>query len=541
MGKVKLLDCTLRDGAYIVDSKFGDAAIKGIIKKLQDAGADIIECGWLKDKPHEEGSSFYHLPEEVIPYMIERKPDHEYVVMIDWDRYNLDNLPVCDGQSIDAIRVVFPQTKFREGIAVGKKVKEKGYTLYFQAANTLAYSDEELKELAAEVNASGAKNLSVVDTFGAMYEEDLNRIVSVLDKELNVDIAIGFHSHNNQQLAFSNAIHFVKLLKDTNRTAVVDSSLCGMGRGAGNATTELIANYLNTKCGTHYDMNAIMDAIDIYMKPFEENFSWGYSTEYCIAGMYCCHVNNIAYLTKNHRTSARDMRNIIESLTEEDRRKYDYDLLEAKYIENQNHKVDDEAAFLALKDKLSIQKIVLIAPGKSSVTERENIVAGIDNLRKEGPVSVIAVNALLKEYDGVYDTLFLTNNARYEYAKETKRELFDSVSKILLSSVKKEGDEKGTVIGFERAIKRGWDHFDNAVICALRLLRKLEVKEVYIAGFDGFKQNYNESYADASLPTINPGMKWEELNEEIKEMFADVKAASPNMQIHFLTESLYEQ
>lgn len=541
MGKIKLLDCTLRDGAYIVDSKFGDAAIKGIIKKLQDAGADIIECGWLKDKPHEEGSSFYHLPEEVIPYMIERKPDHEYVVMIDWDRYNLDNLPVCDGKSIDAIRVVFPQTKFREGIAVGKKVKEKGYTLYFQAANTLAYSDEELKELAEEVNASGAKSLSVVDTFGAMYEEDLNRIVSVLDKELNADIAIGFHSHNNQQLAFSNAIHFVKLLKDTDRTAVVDSSLCGMGRGAGNATTELIANYLNTKCGTHYDMNAIMDAIDIYMKPFEENFSWGYSTEYCIAGMYCCHVNNIAYLTKNHRTSARDMRNIIASLSEEDRRKYDYDLLEAKYIENQNHKVDDEAAFLALKDKLSNQKIVLIAPGKSSVCERENIVGRIDNLRKEGPVSVIAVNALLKEYDGVYDMLFLTNNARYEYAKETKRELFDTVSKILLSSVKKEGDEKETVIGFERAIKRGWDHFDNAVICALRLLRKLEVKEVYIAGFDGFKQTYNESYADASLPTINPGKKWEELNEEIKDMFADVKSASPNMQIHFLTESLYEQ
>ena len=205
------------------------------------------------------------------------------------------------------------------------------------------------------------------------------------------------------------------------------------------------------------------------------------------------------------------------------------------------HTDSDEAAFLALKDKLSNQKIVLIAPGKSSVTERKNIVAGIDNLRKVGPVSVIAVNALLKEYDGVYDTLFLTNNARYEYAKETRRELFDTVSKILLSSVKKEGDEKETVIGFERAIKRGWDHFDNAVICALRLLRKLEVKEVYIAGFDGFKQTYNESYADASLPTINPGKKWEELNEEIKEMFADVKAASPNMQIHFLTESLYEQ
>ena len=54
--KVELLDCTLRDGAYIVNDKFGTPAIKGIIKKLQDANVDIIECGWLKDAPHREGT-----------------------------------------------------------------------------------------------------------------------------------------------------------------------------------------------------------------------------------------------------------------------------------------------------------------------------------------------------------------------------------------------------------------------------------------------------------------------------------------------------
>ena len=58
MKKVQLLDCTLRDGAYIVDAKFGVPAIKGIIKKLQDADVDIIECGWLKNTLHEEGTSF---------------------------------------------------------------------------------------------------------------------------------------------------------------------------------------------------------------------------------------------------------------------------------------------------------------------------------------------------------------------------------------------------------------------------------------------------------------------------------------------------
>ena len=538
MARIKLLDCTLRDGAYIVNADFGEPSIKGIIRKLQDANIDIIECGWLKDKEHEKGHTFYHIPSDVIQYITKRKPNFMYVTMIDWDRYDLSNLPECDGESIDAIRVVFPYNKFREGINVGKEVLKKGYTLFFQAANTLAYTNEDLVELAKEVNASGAKSLSVVDTFGAMYEEDLDRIVSVLDAELNPDVALGFHSHNNQQLAFSNAIHFIKLLENTDRDVIVDSSLCGMGRGAGNATTELMANYLNRKYEAGYNMNAVMDAIDIYMKHFEEMYKWGYSTEYCIAGMYCCHVNNIAYLTKNHRTSAKDMRNIIESLSPEDRKKYDYDLLEEKYIENQNRKIDDTAAVEMLKKAMEDKSIVLIAPGKSSLTEKEKVDAFIDANRDD--VIVIAVNALLDKYGTEYDYLFLTNNARYEYAKETRSSQYQAVKKILLSSVKNEGDADEYIVEFERAIKRGWDHFDNAVICCLRLLKQLEVKNVFISGFDGFKETYNESYADVSLPTINPGKKWDELNEEIEDMFRDVKKSASEMNITFLTESVYE-
>ena len=59
MSEIQLLDCTLRDGAYIVNGKFGESAIKGIIAKLQNAGIDIIECGWLKDSEHEVGTTYF--------------------------------------------------------------------------------------------------------------------------------------------------------------------------------------------------------------------------------------------------------------------------------------------------------------------------------------------------------------------------------------------------------------------------------------------------------------------------------------------------
>ena len=217
MKKVQLLDCTLRDGAYIVDAKFGVPAIKGIIKKLQDADVDIIECGWLKNTLHEEGTSFYHVPEDLEQYVQKRREDTTYVAMIDWDRYDLQYLPQRDGKSLDAIRVVFPHGKHKEGIAVGKKIAKKGYQVFFQAANTLAYSDEELVELAEEMNQINPVAVSVVDTFGAMYQEDLERIVHVLNEKLNPQIRLGFHSHNNQQLSFALTMQFVELLQLTDR------------------------------------------------------------------------------------------------------------------------------------------------------------------------------------------------------------------------------------------------------------------------------------------------------------------------------------
>ena len=534
MNNIQLLDCTLRDGAYIVDSHFGKPAICGIINKLQDAGIDVIECGWLKNKEHEEGSSFFHVPDDLKPYLISRSNNVTYTVMIDWDRYDLNYLPPYDGKSIDAIRVVFPHGRHVEGVEVGRKIREKGYKVFFQAANTLAYSDDDLKALAEEVNKVKPAALSVVDTFGAMYDEDLFRIVSILDKYLLPEIKIGFHSHNNQSLSFALTIAFIKYFTDKERSIMVDSSLCGMGRGAGNATTELVVSYLNRKCGGHYNIDAVMDAIDIYMGWFQERYRWGYSTPYFIAGLYCCHVNNIAYLLNNHRTSARDMRNIISSMNAEDRRKYDYDLLEQKYLDIVSRKVDDSQAKEALQKEFAGRDILLIAPGKSSLEEQDRIKAYI----RQNNSIVIGVNAIVSGYD--YDYVFFVNPARYEYARETSGDTFRSVKKIVLSNIKQSPGDNEIIIAYDHAVKQGWPHFDNAMICCLRFMDWLGIEKISSAGFDGFRTKYNESYADPYLPSLNPDNKWDELNEEIKGMFADFRKNAKNCRdIDFITDSYF--
>ena len=533
--QISLLDCTLRDGAYVTGGRFGEAAIRGIIHKMQDAGVDIVECGWLKNDPYQSGTTFYHVPGDLEQYLPQKDRRRTYVAMIDWDRYDVSHLPECNGRTIDAIRVVFPHRKHKEAIEIGNQIKEKGYKIFFQAANTLGYSENDLIDLAESMNIVEPVGLSVVDTFGAMYPEDLERIVKILHERLKSNIGLGFHSHNNQQLSFALTMDFVKMLQKSERNIIVDASLCGMGRGAGNATTELVVSFLNRKCGCHYDMDAIMDAIDIYMGYFMEHYEWGYSTPYFIAGLYCCHVNNISYLLKNHRTNSKDMRNTIESLSVEDRRKYDYDLLEQKYVKNQSYYVDDSETKKYLASIFSGRRILLIAPGKSALSEQDKIKAYIS---EKNPI-VLGVNAILPGY--CYDYVIFANPARYEYAKEAYAEPFESFKRIIFSNVKNIPDNGELIIGFDNVIKRGWEHFDNAMICSLRFMELLSIEKVAIAGFDGFKSRYNESYADAFLPSLNPDNKWDELNEEIQEMYFDFKRnALCCKEVEFVTPSIFE-
>ncbi len=532
--RIQVLDCTLRDGAYVVDAKFGTPAIKGIIKKMTEANIDIIECGWLKNSAHKEGTTFYHVPQDLEPYMCEKNPRAVYTAMIDWDRYDLNNLPDYDGKSIDAIRVVFPQHKFKEGIAVGKTIKEKGYKVFYQAANTLGYSKDELIALAEEANKAEPVSLSVVDTFGAMFSEDLMSIVTLLDKTLSPEIKLGFHSHNNQQLSFALTMQFVEMLLQGSRSIVVDSSLCGMGRGAGNATTELLVNYLIHKYKANYDMNTIMDTIDTYMGYFIENFSWGYSTPYFIAGMYCAHVNNIAYLLDNHRSTAKDLRNVICALPEKERTNYNYDLLEKTYIDYRSKDVDDAAALQELKGKLKDRKVLLVSPGKTIVTQKDRIARYIE----ENQPVIIGVNAASSDFK--YDYIFFSNTIRYDYARDIYPESFYAVKRILSSSVKTEADDNEMVVNFNLLIKRGWEHFDNAMIMCLRLLNKLQIEDVALAGFDGFSDNYSDSYCDTTLPSLNPKNNWGELNEEIMDIFSDFRATiADSMDLTFVTDSKF--
>ena len=534
MKRIELLDCTLRDGAYIVNAEFGENAIKGIIANLQNAHVDVIECGWLKDTPHKPGTSFFHLPDDLKQYMTGPKNKYStYVMMIDYNRYDCSQLPQCDGETIDAIRVVFPKDKVAEGVALVDVIRNKGYKVYLQAANTLGYSDAELLQLVEAVNAVKPEGLSIVDTFGAMYPNDLMRIMTLVNNNLDKDIKLGFHSHNNQQLSYALSMQFINdMMRMSNRTIVIDSSLCGMGRGAGNTNTELITQYINNFYEGNYDLNVIMDTIDVYMTKFMEENSWGYSIPYSIAGMYGCHVNNVAYLLDTHRTRSKDMRIIFETLSKDMRIQYDYDNLEKTYNDYMNKEVNDSEALAKLREKFSGKTILTVLPGASSVKEMDKIKEVIS---KEDVV-VVGINSVLSGYD--YDCLFFSNATKYEYSKDNYADAFNSTLKITASNIKVEGSDNELIVNYNDLQKRDWKYYDNSMIVFLRLMAAVQPAKVLVAGFDGYLEHNN--YAPGALEPNLSTEEYDVLQKEIMEMLSDCTKSNPNIKLEFVTKSPFE-
>lgn len=537
MPKIELLDCTLRDGAYIVDGKFGMHTIGGIIKRLQEANVNIIECGWLKDADHVEGTTYYHTPNDLNKYLISEKNRYTtYVAMIDYNRYNIHNLPDCDGESIDAIRVVFPHGKVSEGVSIVKEIMARGYKAYIQAANTLAYSDYDLLKLVDAVNEVKPEGISIVDTFGAMYPWDLTRILMVINNNLEKDIKIGFHSHNNQQMSFALSMQFVQeMMLNSRRNIIIDGSLCGMGRGAGNTTTELMANYLNTVFHKDYDINIILDAIDVYMTGFQKDYFWGYSIPYLIAGMYECHVNNVKYLRDAHSIKNKDMKIIFSSMGTDDRRQYNYSNLEKVYSTYASKEVEDRETVELLKKHFEGKNVVVILPGKMSSEKIEDVM----NYVNTHSSIVIGVNSVIEGYN--YDYLFFTKEKKYEFAKENQKKAFENAKKIVTSNVRSNALNDEIIINYNDLQKYGWKYYDNSMVMLLRLFKRLLPSVVAISGFDGYIGTYNENYYPEAIKGMLSKEEMMTLQTDIEEMLKDFCEGLDNrFVVEFLTASPFE-
>ncbi len=532
MNHAMLLDCTLRDGAYLIDKKFGRNAINGIVAGLMDSGVDLIEIGFLQNEGFGEGKTVYKNSKDAEEYVPSEKKDTLFTVLADYSRYSIDNLDDYTGKSFDAVRACFFKNERYDVIDFCKSIKAKGYKLFVQPVDILGYSDSELIEFINMINTLEPYCLSIVDTFGSMYIDDLQRVFSLIDHNLIGSCKIGFHSHNNMQMSSALSQEFVRM-SFGKRKVVVDATLSGMGRGAGNTPLELIAQYMVTKYNYNYDMDAILDVIDGYMDNIRSKCAWGYDTNYFIAGTYSAHVNNIAYLKNKSSIRYKDIRYILNKIGAQPRKRYNYDLLDSTYMNYIDSDIDDSEVVVRLKSELGNRNILVIAPGKTATAEVDRII----EYKNKNNAIVITVNFM---YDAVAsDYMYFSNVKRYQYWKSDKK--FDSVKKIVTSNITNKPKPNELVVSFVDLVKCGWECLDNSTILLLRLLDKLDVNSIAIAGFDGYdiaKPNY--AVEELELSNVRDTEKSILLNKEIREMLTDyIGLRKSNCKIKFITDSRF--
>lgn len=529
MKEIMLLDCTLRDGGRIIDCAFREEQIAGILKRLMQAKVEIIELGFLRNGDYKGNSTFFTQMEQVEPFLPQNSKQ-EFTVFVDYGLYDIEKLTPCNPDYRIGIRYGFTRKQFQEKPDILKaemlQIKEKGYRLYFQGVNTIGYSDKELLDLITMINEVVPYSFGIVDTYGAMFPEDLSRIFSLVDFNLNSTIAIDFHSHNNMQMAFALAQEMIKLCKGR-RELLIDATLDGMGKCAGNLNTELIAHYLNQKQMKNYDFDYLLDAIDEYIYSFKQIDPWGYSIPAFMAGIYKAHPNNVIYLTDKFRLATKDIRKILSMIEEDKRQRYDYDNIQEIYKSYFASPVEDDNVISTLQQSFSGKTILVIAPGRSVLTYNERIRKYIT---EEKPV-VISVNFI---FDGS-SCVFYGNDRRYQMLDNIDPERLT----ILTSNVtKRTGNE--LVCDYMKCIAHCGNYFDNSTLMLLNLLARVRAKKIRIAGMDGFTDTSPNYFFDNSDIEVKCADQFEVINREMESHLRRYAETNQDIDLSLITPSRFQ-
>lgn len=332
---IDLLDCTLRDGGIVINFDYGMERMQKIKSILETSGVEYIECGYIDEKKGSpEGRTCFDNEVSIERTLLSsgKKPGVTYVAMIDYGTFDVNKLQPRSEHGVDGIRLAFHKENWEASMGWGKIILSKGYDLYIQPMVSMRYTDEEYRHLIQVCNTelAGAKGFYVVDSFGQMDNMDLIHKLELADQYVSPNMKIGFHAHNNRQMAYSNALAF--LAHNTRHNAMLDASIMGMGKGAGNLCTELIEAAMIRE-GKSYNTNVIYESISDYFAQQQKDTPWGYSLDYYLSSLYSCTPSYIKIFTGDERVTTDILVDLLKNMPDEKRAACDR-AFAAEYLKN---------------------------------------------------------------------------------------------------------------------------------------------------------------------------------------------------------------
>lgn len=532
MPDIKLLDCTLRDGGYINDWEFGYNNLISVLERMVSAHVDIIEVGFLDDRRN------FDINRSIMPdtdsvekiYGKIDKKDSMVVGMIDFGTCSIGHLCKCEESYLDGIRVIFKKNAMEEALAFCAEVKSLGYKVFVQAVSITSYSDKELLILIDKVNEIMPYAVSMVDTYGLLHQDYLLHYLEILEKNVDVSIGIGYHSHNNFQLGYANCIEMLQ--KRTNHLIVVDATLYGMGKSAGNTPIELLAMHLNERYDKKYDINQMLEAMDANIMQIYKKHQWGYSLFYYLSASNNCHPEYVKALMDRHTLSMKSINEILGKIETKKKLLFDKEYINELYMEYQNKECDDKGELIRLKEYFIGRGILLLGPGKNVQLQKNRI----DKFIKDKQPIIISTNFIPENYN--VDYVFVSNVKRYtEMANTLLESKNQEVKVIATSNVTRTDGRFDYTLNNSKLLDYEAEVIDNSFVMLLKVIMQLGIRKVNCAGFDGYMEN-ESNYFNPDMEYWFVRRKADEFNVYVKKCLAEMRN---ELEVNFITDSYYTE
>lgn len=295
--EIKVLDCTIRDGGLMNKWQFSKDFVKGVYNSCVAAGIDYMEIGYISSEdqfPRTEYGPWKFCAEDDIREIVgENNTNTKLSVMADIGRIKFEDIRPKSESVIDLFRVACYDYQIDKAIELAHHVMDKGYEATINLMAVSKVSNRALEQVLEDVANSRVGTFYLVDSFGSLYSEDIHHLLQQYINALPGK-TIGFHGHNNTQLAFANTIECI-----IGGANMLDATMLGIGRGAGNCPLELLISFLKNP---KYDIVPILQAIQDHVKPLQKEINWGYFIPYMITGSQNDHPRSaMAWMNSENR------------------------------------------------------------------------------------------------------------------------------------------------------------------------------------------------------------------------------------------------
>jgi 4-hydroxy 2-oxovalerate aldolase len=334
--KIKVLDCTIRDGGYVNDWMFTDEQMKECYKACQLSNIDYMEIGFRNFKKKElvekYGPSFFS-EEEYVNRIFDNYDEDgpKLAVMVTINAFDMTDFVPKTESKISLVRVlmayhgsknksddVLDIKQLMDGVEQMEKLIDLGYDISFNIGRIDKVSKNQLYQVCEILSKLKIKYFTMADTYGSVdldYIEKLIPYVTFLFRDvfMNDYIEIGFHAHDNCSNATCKALHSLKF-----GATIIDGCALGYGRGSGNAKIELILMDLNKNYKGNYDFIHIIDYGDKYLINYKECLNnLCYNVVYALASYFGCHVTYAIDIVENYeKMSVKDIHDVFKRLKE---------------------------------------------------------------------------------------------------------------------------------------------------------------------------------------------------------------------------------